>query len=213
METYHLFTRRAGLRPTLAGGTKAEIAFHAAPDGAAVIELSDGRYAYVSNSEVAEGGGGVYAMYFDRYGNVDDYKQLLSGTTRNCSGGTTPWNTWVSCEETGRGQVSTHGIPAEPNSPTPSLTSASPLSVLASRSRPVQPILRHSSGNEARRRGRKLRGSSRRQYQSKAADILPHRGSRVWGPAQIHTSPKSRQGSRVENLARQRRYHAILGIS
>ena len=107
VEAHHYFELRAGLRPNLASGTKAEIPFHAAPDGAAVIELSDGRYAYVSNSEVTQGRGGVYAMYFDPNGNADDYKQLLSGTTRNCSGGTTPWNTYVSCEETGRGQVST----------------------------------------------------------------------------------------------------------
>ena len=83
---------------------------------------------------IGSGKGGVYGLYFDDDGNVLDYKMLLKGTTRNCSGGefssrtlmqifiirrgsysldslcvyktlgTTPWNTFVSCEEYGRGQ-------------------------------------------------------------------------------------------------------------
>jgi len=48
--------------------------------------------------------GGVYGLYFNKHGDIVDYKQLLSGTTRNCSGGKTTWNTWLSCEEYGRGQ-------------------------------------------------------------------------------------------------------------
>jgi hypothetical protein len=34
-----------------------------------------------------EGGGGVYGVYFDHDDNVVGYRMLLSGTTRNCSGG------------------------------------------------------------------------------------------------------------------------------
>jgi hypothetical protein len=70
--------------------------FHDEPDGAAIFEwLETGGWIYVSNSEViTQGGGGVSAIYFDKDGNVVDYQRLLTGTTHNCSGGKTPWNTW-----------------------------------------------------------------------------------------------------------------------
>ena len=41
----------------------------------------------MSNSEVDGGKGGVFGLYFDDNDNVVDYQELLSGTTRNCSGG------------------------------------------------------------------------------------------------------------------------------
>ena len=94
---------RANHKVKLANGTFSSIPFHSLPDGAAVFPLPNG-YVYVSNSEMKESKGGVYAVYFDYNGNVVDYKMLLSGTTRNCSGGKTPWNTWISCEEYGKGQ-------------------------------------------------------------------------------------------------------------
>ena len=48
--------------------------------------------------------GGVYGLYFNEDGEVTDYKTLLGGTNWNCSGGLSPWNTWISCEETSGGQ-------------------------------------------------------------------------------------------------------------
>jgi uncharacterized protein len=78
--------------------------FHTIPNGAGIFGLSDGGYVYTSNSEVDKGGGGVYGVEFDSQGRVRNYKTLLSGTSRNCNGGGTPWNTWVSCEEVPGGQ-------------------------------------------------------------------------------------------------------------
>eukprot|EP00578_Thalassiosira_sp_NH16_P001607 CAMPEP_0181130106 /NCGR_PEP_ID=MMETSP1071-20121207/29680_1 /TAXON_ID=35127 /ORGANISM="Thalassiosira sp., Strain NH16" /LENGTH=610 /DNA_ID=CAMNT_0023216141 /DNA_START=108 /DNA_END=1938 /DNA_ORIENTATION=+ len=94
---------RANRRVQLADGTTSNMRFHSMPDGAAIFPHDDG-YVYVSNSEMKQGLGGVYGLYFDQYGNVVDYKLMLSGTTRNCGGGRTPWNTWITCEEYGRGQ-------------------------------------------------------------------------------------------------------------
>jgi secreted PhoX family phosphatase len=73
-----------------ANGKRSELKYHAMPDGAAVIPLADG-YVYVNNAEID-------------FGSVVDYKILLSGTSRSCSGGKTPWNTYVSCEEVKGGQ-------------------------------------------------------------------------------------------------------------
>jgi len=84
----------------LPGGTQS---FHAMMDGAGIVKLPDGGYVYVSNSEIS-GTGGVYGLYFNADGEITDYKTLLANTSRNCGGGLTPWNTWISCEETSNGQ-------------------------------------------------------------------------------------------------------------
>ena len=78
--------------------------FHLLPDGAAVFSRPETEgWVYLSNSESSSGG--VGALYFDSHGQVINYKMLLSGTERNCGGGATFWNTWLSCEEVPHGQV------------------------------------------------------------------------------------------------------------
>mmetsp|Transcript_37708 Transcript_37708/g.91757 ORF Transcript_37708/g.91757 Transcript_37708/m.91757 type:complete len:656 (-) Transcript_37708:53-2020(-) len=95
-------------------GGESEKHFHSVPDGAGVfVDEETGRYAYVSNSEDSNiDWGGVGAIYFNAEGQVIDYKPLLGldpsnnlpQTRRNCGGGKTYWNTWITCEEHDGGQ-------------------------------------------------------------------------------------------------------------
>lgn len=79
--------------------------WHPAPDGGATYATPDGGWVYACNSEMGSQAGGVGALRFDADGNPVDAYSILSGTSVNCAGGQTPWNTWLSCEEFDQGLV------------------------------------------------------------------------------------------------------------
>lgn len=75
--------------------------WHNHADGGATFKTEDEGWIYVSNSEANNGG--VGAIRFDKNANIVDGYQICKNTRRNCAGGLTPWNTWLTCEEYAEG--------------------------------------------------------------------------------------------------------------
>ena len=93
-------------------------------DGMGVFSAANGRVFLIRNHEIAQGpafdptlaydpgaGGGTTTIEFDTVrGKWMSARSSLAGTVRNCSGGVTPWGSWLTCEETLIGASPTDGF-------------------------------------------------------------------------------------------------------
>ena len=93
-----------------------------AHDGMGVFNMEDGKFRLVRNHEDRnapgagsaaidaaksydlKGGGGTTTLVVNPFTRqLERHWLSLSGTTVNCAGGITPWNSWITCEETNVG--------------------------------------------------------------------------------------------------------------
>ncbi|MFJ5772783.1 alkaline phosphatase PhoX [Streptomyces sp. NPDC093094] len=122
------------------------------PDGMAALPGRSGRVALVRNHENRVTGriavptvqgltydpggkGGCTTLTLDAQGRVLSERVSIAGTAVNCAGGHTPWNTWLTCEETEdkagtNGYTKDHGFIFEVDPVNPHRSGAVPLTAM-----------------------------------------------------------------------------------
>ena len=75
----------------------------------------------------AAGGGNTIVEFDPRNPGAVHSWAVPSGTSTNCAGGATPWQTWLTCEETLEVLGQPHGYVYEVPSWTPGFTASTPL--------------------------------------------------------------------------------------
>ncbi|MDX2132287.1 MAG: DUF839 domain-containing protein [Planctomycetota bacterium] len=82
-------------------------------DNARLSKLAPDRMFDAGGGRAPELGGTTTVVYNQLTGKVERQFMSLFGTARNCAGGPTPWNSWLTCEETaltkGEGREHDHG--------------------------------------------------------------------------------------------------------
>ena len=79
------------------------------PDGKGTVATPDGGWILACNHEVfdfqtiGESAGGASSIRFDSGGSILDAYPILEGSHSNSRGATTPWGTWLSCQEAHQG--------------------------------------------------------------------------------------------------------------
>ena len=74
---------------------------HELSPGAPAHSAVDKKLIYDPGKGATPGLGGTTTLHFDtKTQRLEKHFLSLTGTARNCAGGVTPWNSWITCEET-----------------------------------------------------------------------------------------------------------------